>query len=100
MTVRDVQRYFGFESPRAIYKWESGASLPHLDNLLALSVLLETSIDSLIVTIPTDTAAKINDEPTGSFFLPFLRLFRACSSFIFVPEGPDRIIAARPFCSL
>ena len=24
MTVRDLQSYFGFEEPRAIYKWQKG----------------------------------------------------------------------------
>ena len=28
MTVRDLQKYFGFEEPQAIYKWQRGQSLP------------------------------------------------------------------------
>ena len=28
MTVRDLQAYFGFEEPQAIYKWQRGKSLP------------------------------------------------------------------------
>lgn len=27
LTVRDLQSYFGFEEPRAIYKWQKGESL-------------------------------------------------------------------------
>ena len=34
MTVRDLQEYFGFEEPQAIYKWQRGKSLPTVDNLL------------------------------------------------------------------
>lgn len=26
LTVRDLQTYFGFEEPRAIYKWQTGQS--------------------------------------------------------------------------
>ena len=26
--VRDLQAYFGFEEPQAIYKWQKGKSLP------------------------------------------------------------------------
>ena len=26
LTVRDLQSYFGFEEPRAIYKWQKGES--------------------------------------------------------------------------
>ena len=27
LSVRDLQRYFGFEEPQAIYKWQRGQSL-------------------------------------------------------------------------
>ena len=32
MSVRDLQAYFGFEEPQAIYKWQQGKSLPSVDN--------------------------------------------------------------------
>ena len=28
LSVRDLQRFFGFEEPQAIYKWQRGQSLP------------------------------------------------------------------------
>ena len=28
-TVKDIQKFMGFENPQAIYKWISGRSLPH-----------------------------------------------------------------------
>ena len=28
LTVRDLQNWFGFEEPQAIYKWQKGKSLP------------------------------------------------------------------------
>ena len=49
LTVRDVQGYFGFEEPQAIYKWQQGKSLPTVDNLLALSFLLGVSIEQILV---------------------------------------------------
>lgn len=48
-TVRDVQNAMGFENPQAIYKWLAGKSLPSLDNIVILSRLLHTSIDSILV---------------------------------------------------
>ena len=48
-SVRDLQEYFGFESPQAIYKWQWGESLPTLDNLYALSVLFNVSMNSILV---------------------------------------------------
>ena len=39
----------GFENPQAVYKWMSGKSLPSLDNLIILSRILNTSIESILV---------------------------------------------------
>lgn len=80
LSVKDLQRFFGFEAPQAIYKWQSGSALPSVDNLLALSVLLEVSIDSILVTKPP-TVTTLNDrEPEGSVFLYQKRLKRRFSS--------------------
>ena len=49
LTVRDLQSYFGFEEPRAIYKWQKGESLPTVDNLYALGNLLEVPMDQILV---------------------------------------------------
>ena len=49
LSVRDLQAYFGFEEPQAIYKWQHGASLPTLDNLVALSVIFAVPIDGILI---------------------------------------------------
>lgn len=49
LTVRDLQEYFGFEYPQAIYKWQHGECLPAVDNLLALALLFGTKIEDLLV---------------------------------------------------
>ena len=51
LTVRDLQSYFGFEEPRAIYKWQSGETLPTVDNLYALADLLEVPMDQILVPV-------------------------------------------------
>ncbi len=51
LTVRDVQSYFGFEEPRAIYKWQSGQALPSVDNLYALGSLLDVPMDQILVPV-------------------------------------------------
>lgn len=33
LSVADIQIVFGFHSPQAIYKWQSGAALPTVDKL-------------------------------------------------------------------
>lgn len=49
LTVRDLQKWFGFEEPQAIYKWQKGKSLPTVDNLYALGALLDVSIEDILV---------------------------------------------------
>lgn len=53
LTVREVQSYFGFEEPQAIYKWQRGQSLPSVDNLYALSNLLEVPMNEILVSAAT-----------------------------------------------
>lgn len=59
LSVRDLQQYFGFEEPQAIYKWQKGKSLPTVDNLYALSVLLEVPMEQILVS----------DKTSGTFFV-------------------------------
>ena len=49
MTVKDLQKIFGFATPQAIYKWQHGAALPTIDNLLVLSAAFGVAIDDIIV---------------------------------------------------
>ena len=49
LTVREVQTYFGFEEPSAIYMWQRGQNLPSVDNLCALSKLFEVSMEDILV---------------------------------------------------
>ena len=65
LTVRDLQAYFGFEYPQAIYKWQHGECLPTVDNLLALSRLLRVSMEDLLV---------YEDQGVSHFY----RIFPAC----------------------
>ena len=60
LTVRDLQSYFGFEEPRAIYKWQKGESLPTVDNLYALGSLFEVPMDQIL--IPTTVKLHIVGE--------------------------------------
>lgn len=50
LSVRELQEYFGFEEPQAIYKWQKGKSLPSVDNLYALGALLEVPMDEILVS--------------------------------------------------
>ena len=50
LSVRDLQAFFGFEEPQAIYKWQRGTSLPSVDNLYALGTLLDVPMDEILVS--------------------------------------------------
>ncbi len=49
LNVRDIQTACGFEAPQAVYKWINGQSLPSIENMVILSVVLETPIDGILV---------------------------------------------------
>lgn len=49
LSVKDLQKFFGFEEPQAIYKWQKGKCLPSVDNLYALSLILQTPMNEIIV---------------------------------------------------
>ena len=49
LTVRDLQNMFGFATPQAIYKWQNGAALPAVDNLVVLAAIFGCKIDDILV---------------------------------------------------
>ena len=55
LTVKDVQDVFGFATPQAIYKWQHGTAMPTIDNLVALAMIFDVSVDEILVV---DTGAK------------------------------------------
>lgn len=56
LSVRDLQDIFGFATPQAIYKWQQGAALPTIDNLVVLAAVLQVRMDDILVI---DTTARI-----------------------------------------
>jgi len=50
ISVKQLQGMMGFATPQAIYKWQHGESLPTVDNLVALSVILAVPIDAILIT--------------------------------------------------
>ena len=49
ISLSQLQHMLGFTTPQAIYKWQHGASLPTLDNLVALSVIFAVPIDGILI---------------------------------------------------
>ena len=59
MSVKELQDIFGFSTPQAIYKWQQGAALPAIDNLVVLAAVFGVTVDDIIVLENRDTAVKI-----------------------------------------
>ena len=49
VSVKDLQDIFGFATPQAIYKWQQGAAMPTVDNLVILAAALGVRIDDILV---------------------------------------------------
>ena len=49
LSVRELQDIFGFATPQAIYKWQHGAALPTIDNLIVLSTIFKVSMEEIII---------------------------------------------------
>ena len=49
LSVKDMQMIFGFATPQAIYKWIHGTSMPTIDNLVILAVVLGVTLDEIVV---------------------------------------------------
>jgi transcriptional regulator with XRE-family HTH domain len=60
LTVRDIQEALALAAPQAVYKWLRGKTLPSVDHLYALSILLQTPIDKMLVA---------RNEKLGSYSL-------------------------------
>ena len=54
LSVSQMQRFFGFEHPQAIYKWQRGECLPSIDNLYAMSRLFGVSMNDILVASDQD----------------------------------------------
>lgn len=59
LTVKDLQIFFGFATPQAIYKWQHGTAMPNIDNLVALAMVFGVTMDEIIV-VDTEVRAQIS----------------------------------------
>lgn len=66
LSIRELQVYFGFEEPAAIYRWQRGDNLPSLDNMLALSKLFGVPIEDILVLNPIKDTGERRSNPDKS----------------------------------
>ncbi len=77
LRVEDIRDYLGFECSQSIYKWQRGESLPTVDNLFALSRLLGTPVDDILI-------GRIEGDEKSSSFLLISRAY-ACMPYMYKP---------------
>ncbi len=46
---RDIQEYLGLACVQTVYHWLSGAAIPNIDHLYALSQLFQVKIDDILI---------------------------------------------------
>lgn len=49
ISISQMQKVFGFNTPQAIYKWFRGDAMPTIDNMVILAEIFDTTIDQLII---------------------------------------------------
>ena len=49
ITIKQIQETMGFNTPQAIYRWMRGETMPTLDNVFALSELLNVTVEEIVV---------------------------------------------------
>lgn len=66
LSVRDLQNFFGFEEPQAIYKWQYGKTLPSVDNLYALSSLLDVPMNDILVSTNPQLNIRVLEQQANA----------------------------------
>ena len=66
LSVRELQVYFGFAEPAAIYHWQSRDNLPSLDNMVALSKLFGVAIEEIVVIKPSRDMGEKKLNPSDA----------------------------------
>lgn len=65
VTAKDVQQYLGLGCVQSVYRWLDGINMPTIDNLYALSELLQVPIDAIVcgnrAPIMSDISSKLQD---------------------------------------
>ena len=50
LSISEIADFMDFSGPQAVYRWINGETLPSLDNMYALSIMLGVDIKDIIVS--------------------------------------------------
>lgn len=61
LSVKELQDIFGFATPQAIYKWQQGATIPSVDNLVVLASIFHVQVEDILVIEKNELLRNINE---------------------------------------
>ncbi len=96
LSVRDIQTWFGFEEPQAVYKWQHGQCLPTVDNLFALSSLLGVPMNEILVARGEQSRWEATGQQAESCCSDFFHLI-GCFRYDRSPSSRPPILACTAF---
>ena len=84
ITPKDVQEYLGLGCVQSVYRWIDGVNMPTIDNLYALSELLQVPIDAIVrgnrVPIVPDIIIKQLDSRESRLCAYYEKLHEMCAA--------------------
>lgn len=60
---KDIQEYLGFGCVQSVYRWLDGVSMPTVDNLYAISKMLQVPMDLIVCGNAGRTKSQIDELP-------------------------------------
>ena len=76
---KDVQKYLNLASAQSVYNWCNGTNMPTIDNLYALSQLLQVPIDGLVCgnrkAILPKTVVVLEDRREKRLYAYYKRIY-------------------------
>ena len=74
ITARELSEFMGFTEPQAVYKWQRGDSLPTVDNLFALSRILGTTMEDILIGNDEMSSRFLRESKPAVYFFDFWKL--------------------------
>lgn len=81
---KDVQKYLNLASAQSVYNWCNGFNMPTIDNLYALSQLLQVTIDAIVCgnrkAIFPKTVVVLEDRREKRLYAYYKRIFEVTAA--------------------
>lgn len=87
---KDIQEYLGFGCVQSVYRWLDGVSMPTVDNLYAISKMLQVPMDLIDEHEPLKTLQEWWNSISGAFSITGVgKIIAYINAKRCIPELPD-----------